>query len=257
MTDFAEALWALWPNGDKIIPGLRKGIIDSAPTVFVKYGVKSQLVLAHLMAQISHEMGAGHDVVENLDYTASRMMQVWPSRFPTVGDAAPFAHNPRALANKVYGGRLGNRFNTNDGWDFRGRGATQTTGFDGYRALAAKTGLDLVKNPDLVNDPQYFLECGVADFILCGCMPYALADDIVGVTKKLNGGLIGLDQRREWLTQWKVRAVPVPVAAPVASQPVPQPVPSIPVPPVVVVKPKQSWIASILSAFISFFKKGK
>src|SRR4051812_35287459 len=115
--NFSTALNTLWPNGDERIPGLRAGMIESAPSVFEKYGFDSQ-VIAHFMAQVSHECGAGHDVTENLNYSPQRMVVVWPSRFPTITSAMPFAHNPQALANKVYNGRMGNRTGSNDGWDF-------------------------------------------------------------------------------------------------------------------------------------------
>jgi putative chitinase len=200
---FGDVLMRLWPNGDQKIAGLRAGIIAAAPAVFAKYGIATPLLVAHVMAQISHECGAGHDVVENLNYTAGRMMQVWPSRFPTMASAQPYAGNPRALANKVYNGRMGNAAGSDDGWNFRGRGASQTTGREGYARLAKATGLDLVNHPDLVNDPRRFLECGVADFILCGCLPFARADDVLGVTRRLNGGTVGLAQRRAWLAKWK------------------------------------------------------
>jgi putative chitinase len=131
------------------------------------------------------------------------MRRVWPSRFPSCASAAPYAHNPRALANKAYNGRMGNRSGSDDGWNFRGRGAVQTTGRDGYARLAEATGLDVIAHPDLVNDPAHFLECGVADFIICGCLPYARKDDLRGVTTRLNGGLVGLSQRRAWLARWK------------------------------------------------------
>ncbi|MEA2888697.1 MAG: putative chitinase [Bradyrhizobium sp.] len=198
-----NTLYNLWPNGDEKIPGLRDGMAASAQAVFQKYGIDSPLLVAHVMAQISHECGAGHDVVENLNYTAGRMMQVWPSRFPTMASAQPYAGNPRALANKVYNGRMGNALGSDDGWNFRGRGASQTTGREGYARLAKATGLDLVHFPDLVNDPKRFLECGVADFILCGCLPFAKADDVLNVTRRLNGGTVGLAQRRAWLAKWK------------------------------------------------------
>lgn len=207
---FAAALTRLWPRGDEKIPSLLAGIVETAPAVFQKYGINTPLLVAHVMAQISHECGAGHDVVENLNYSPDRMTQVWPSRFPTIASTDPYSHNPRALANKVYGGRMGNAIGTDDGWNFRGRGATQTTGREGYAMLAAKTGLDVVKNPDLVNDPRYFMECGVADFVLCGCVPYARNDDLVGVTKRLNGGTVGLAQRAEWLAKWKAAVGSVP-----------------------------------------------
>ncbi len=200
---FINTLYNLWPQGDHVIPGLRDGIAGTAPTVFAKYGIDSNLLIAHLMAQISLECGAGTEVEENLNYSAPRLMQVWPSRFPTLNGAIPYAHNPRMLANKVYNGRMGNAFKSNDGWNFRGRGATQTTGHDGYKALGTKLGLDLLNNPDLVNVPGRFLECGVADFVLCGCLPWAQQDNVVQVTRHLNGGYTGLADRIAWLGRWK------------------------------------------------------
>ena len=202
-SSFGEALLRLWPNGDRAVTGLRAGMIASAPGVFQKYGVTTPLLVAHVMAQISHECGAGTEVIENLNYSAARMMQVWPSRFPSLASAKPYAGNARALANRVYNGRMGNVIGSDDGWNFRGRGPVQTTGREGYQRLAELTGFDVVNDPALVNDPRYFLACGVADFILCGCLPFAMADDVVGVTKRLNGGTIGLAARRQWLAQWK------------------------------------------------------
>ncbi|WP_322516471.1 glycoside hydrolase family 19 protein [Rhodopseudomonas palustris] len=229
MSDFGEVLNRLWPDGDRKIPGLRAGMIASASEVFARHGIGTPLVVAHVMAQISHECGAGRDVVENLNYTAARMMQVWPSRFRTLQSAAPYAHNPPALAAKVYNGRMGNAPGSADGWNFRGRGACQTTGRDGYARLAKATGLDLVRRPDLVNDPRHFLACGVADFVACGCLPYAKADDVTGVTRRLNGGTIGLSQRKAWLAKWKAalgEAPVVVVASPPLAPELPEPEPA-------------------------------
>lgn len=199
-----NALYNLWPDGDKKVPGLRDGIAESAPRVFAKYGpIDSPLLVAHVMAQISHECGAGRDVVENMNYTAKRMTQVWPTRFKTIADAAPYAGNPRALANKVYNGRMGNVPGTDDGYNFRGRGASQTTGREGYERVAKDTGIDVVSHPEYLIDPKYFLECGVSDFINCGCLPYAKNDDLLRVTKRLNGGTVGLKDRAAWLARWK------------------------------------------------------
>lgn len=243
-SSFDEALTRLWPRGDQKIPGLRAGMTAAAATVFQKYGINSPLLVAHVMAQISHECGAGHDVVENLNYTAGRMMQVWPSRFPTMASAAPYAGNPRALANKVYNGRMGNVSGSDDGWNFRGRGASQTTGREGYQRLARATGLDVVNHPDLVIDPRHFMECGVADFINCGCLPYAEIDDLLGVTKRLNGGTVGLDQRRQWLAKWKAANVAVPVSrSPTVIIPNPKP---LDVPPAAA-GPAIGWLAATLN----------
>lgn len=242
---FGDALMRLWPNGDEKIPGLRAGMIETAAGVFQRNGITTPLLAAHVMAQISHECGAGHDVVENLNYTAGRMMQVWPSRFATMAMAAPYAGNPRALANKVYNGRMGNAVGSDDGWNFRGRGASQTTGREGYARLAKATGLDVLRHPDLVNDPNHFLECGVADFILCGCLPFAKADDVLGVTRRLNGGAVGLAQRQAWLAKWKAALGPAPMVfapAPVIAR---KPAPVSPPPPSALAR----FIAAISAAF--------
>jgi putative chitinase len=205
------------------------------------------------MAQISHECGAGRDVVENLNYTAGRMMQVWPSRFPTLASAAPYAHNPRALANKVYNGRMGNAVGSDDGWNFRGRGACQTTGREGYARLARATGLDLIDHPELVNDPRYFLVCGVADFLACGCLPFAQADDVTGVTRRLNGGTIGLSQRKAWLARWKVAIDEVPrVASPPLAPKLPAPV-AAPAP--ASAQPATSRLQSFITALAAAFRR--
>lgn len=207
---FINTLYNLWPNGDQKIPGLRDGIAASAPAVFAKYGIDTPLLVAHVMAQFSHECGAGRDVAESLNYSAERMTQVWPRRFPTIEAAAPYAHNEIALGVKTYGGRMGNRPGTNDGFTYRGRGPAQTTGRDGYARLAKETGLPLLDHPELINDPKNFLLCGVADFIICGCLPHAKEDDLVGVSAMLNVGhlvsasaIVGFPERRQWLAKWK------------------------------------------------------
>lgn len=240
--DFASAIRRLWPNGNQKVPGLVDGIIETAPAVFAKYKITSSLVLAHVMAQISHECGAGRDVVENMNYSAQRMTQVWPSRFRTLESAQPYAGNPKALANKVYNGRMGNRPGSDDGYNFRGRGASQTTGREGYERVAKATGIDVVSHPEYLIDPRYFLECGVSDFINCGCMPYALKDDILGVTKRLNGGTVGLADRKMWLDKWKKASVPVPL---------------IEGDPVAPVKVAEGGFREALGGLLSIFKGGK
>jgi putative chitinase len=217
----------------------------SAAEVFPRHGITTPNLVAHVMAQISHECGAGRDVVENMNYTAQRMMQVWPSRFPTLASAQPLADNPRALANKVYNGRMGNRTGSDDGWNFRGRGGAQTTGREGYQRVKKATGLDVIAQPDLLIDPRHFLNCAVSDFINCGCLPFAKADDVVGVTRRLNGGTIGLAERKVWLAKWK-RALADAAAAPaIASPPL---APELP-------PAKPSAVASLIAALIAAFRR--
>lgn len=93
--------------------------------------------LAAILAEAYHETGGQmQPVSENLNYSAKRLTEVWPGRFPTIASAKPFANNPRKLANRVYGGRLGN-VGDDDGWLYRGRGLAQITG----RANYAKFGI--------------------------------------------------------------------------------------------------------------------
>ena len=196
----SATLARLWP---RCPPAIRDGMVAAAPAVFPKYGLDSPAVVAIFMAQISHECGAGTEIVENLNYSPQGIVRTWPSRFKSVADALPFAHHPQLLANKVYNGRMGNKAGSNDGWLFRGRGGTNCTGHDGYFKLALKTALDLLNNPNLVNDPAQFLLCAVVDFVLCGCLPYAKDGNFRMVTLRLNGGLVGLAQRQAWLPRWQ------------------------------------------------------
>ena len=197
-----ESIRHLWPHGDVKIPGLIDGIASAASHVFPKYGLNSDLLIAHAMAQFSHECGAGGEVVENLNYSANGLIATWPGRFDDV-KAQAFAHDQERIANEVYNGRMGNRPGSDDGWNFRGRGGSQVTGRDSYAKLGTTVDLNLINEPDLVNHPDHFLECAVADFILCGCLPFAAHDDVSGVTYHLNGGYIGLSQRTQWLAQWR------------------------------------------------------
>jgi putative chitinase len=270
MTDFSTALMRLWPHGDEKIPGLRAGMIASAPAVFARYGITTPLLAAHVMAQGSHECGAGHEPVENIRYTAERAVQVWPSRFGSAAEVyrkiGSFAGDPAfavKLIDSVYGSRMGNRPGTHDGSHFIGRGFSQTTGRDEYARLGKLTGLDLVNHPELLIDPRHFLECGVANFVLCGCLAFAKADDVVNVTKRLNGGTIGLAERRQWLARWKAELGTTPlllarVILPSAPHPPPPDIPKAAapaVPPSITNPAKGSIGAFIASLLAAIFKR--
>jgi putative chitinase len=206
-------LQRMWPHGDQHVAGLLEGIVAAAPETFEKHGVTTLLEVAHMMGQFSEECGAGLEMVENLNYSAEGLLRTFPTHF-TASMAERCAHNQRMIGDIAYGGRMGNAPPpSDDGFNFRGRGLSQTTGkgaheppkpLEGYAALAAATGLPLLDNPDLVNDPAHAFECGVCDFVkLCGCLPFAQRDDVVEVTKHLNGGLNGLPARRDWVARWK------------------------------------------------------
>ena len=209
-TFFSAAFKKLWPHADKYIPGLTDGIIASAPIVFPKYGLTTDLTICHFMAQASEECGCGAEMQENMNYSAGRLLQVFPTHF-TTSQAIEMQHNPRAIADQAYGSRMGNHPGTDDGWNFRGQGLSQVTGRDGYAALAEKTGLDLLNHPEIIIAPATTLECGVGDFVLCGCLPYAEKDSLIGVSSMLNVGhfvsnpnqINGYSMRKNWLALWK------------------------------------------------------
>jgi putative chitinase len=185
-----------------------------------KYRIDTDRRLRHFLAQVAHESLGFTHLIENLNYTtAERIRQVWPRRFPTVESARPFVRNPRALANKVYGGRLGNR-GPDDGWNYRGRGLIGNTGKDNYVLASSHVGLNLVEEPGLLATDEvaalaaagFWSANGlnaIADVdageIVTQTMAEHLArnetDDLLEVTQGVNGGRIGFEDRRAWLAK--------------------------------------------------------
>lgn len=174
-----------------------------ADETFAAYGINdNKLRLAHFMAQALHETGGLTVLMENMNYSAKRMTQVWPKRFPTEKDAQPYAHNPEKLANKVYGGRMGND-KPGDGWKYIGRGIIQCTGKESYAKFGKLLGIDLVGNPDLAIDPRYSLHIACEEWKEKGCNALADEDSITKITQKINGGQIGIADRKDWLVKTK------------------------------------------------------
>lgn len=145
------------------------------------------------LGQILHESAKLEKLEENLNYSASGLMRVWPKRFPTLKAAQALAFKPEALANHVYAGRLGNTA-PGDGWAYRGSGLIQCTGKGNFRAVGNAIGVDLVKNPDLLRkDPAIALRASIAWWERN--VPDAFTTDPVKVTKVVNGGTTGLPER--------------------------------------------------------------
>ena len=145
--------------------------------------------LPDFLSQIVHESGYLRRLEENLSYSAKRLTEVWPSRFPTLESARPYEHKPQALANKVYGGRLGN-YKDGDGWAYRGSGLIQITGRANFEFVERQTGLPVVQYPYLlrqVSDTN--LKAAVAWWE--GKVPDALIGQPLKVRKAVNGGTIG------------------------------------------------------------------
>ncbi len=170
----------------------------------------SGLRLAHFMAQVLHESGGLMIQFENLNYSAERLPKVWPSRFKPIGPLDPlrYAHNPQKLANEVYGGRMGNTA-PNSGFTYRGRGLLQITGHDSYRDVTARlrrvdpAAPDFVATPDEVISARWSLEVAAVEWAARGCNACADLDNLRKVTRAVNGGLVGLADRGEWLKRTK------------------------------------------------------
>jgi len=163
--------------------------------VFTKYDISTPLRQAAFIGQCAHESVNFTRLEEGLNYSPERLMVIWPSRFPDMATAMKYAHQPQLLANKVYAGRLGNN-QENDGFKFHGRGIIQLTGRELYDNCGKAIGADLINQPNLL--VRASLCCSVGGVVLEQKGLNALADskDYDTMTKRINGGLIGLDDRK-------------------------------------------------------------
>lgn len=163
-----------------------------------EFGINSPLRAAAFLAQLAHESVELTRLEENLNYSAQRLVQVWPRRF-TAAIAATYARQPERIANYVYGNRadLGNGDEASgDGWRFRGRGPIQLTGRANYRRAGTKLGLPLEQQPDLVAKDAA-IGARVAGLFWRDKNLNVPADngDLIKVTKIINGGTHGLQER--------------------------------------------------------------
>ena len=194
----------------KALPHVVNAIVDHAADVLPRYGIVTPLRLQHFMAHILVETGYLRQIEENLSYSAQRLTQVWPRRFPTLATATPYAHRPEALAALVYGGRMGNR-TAAEAWANRGQGLLNTTGHNNLAMLAGHLGTDVDHARAMLTADSTMLECAAATFVALGCLPLADRDDIAATTRAINGGSIGLADRQAALKLcrkvWTVTAV--------------------------------------------------
>lgn len=146
------------------------------------------------LGQVLHESNGLQQMEEGLSYSAERLTVVWPRRFPTLESAAQFARNPEALANKVYGGRMGNT-EPGDGYKYRGRGIIQITGKENYKLVSDILGIDIVTSPDKLAEPETALRAAIAWWE--DRIPDSAMGDTLAITKRVNGGTLGLAHRQE------------------------------------------------------------
>ncbi len=201
---FETQLRTLFPNAKDATV---KAFAAKSPALFREFGLdRKRIRIEYFLAQIAHETGALTRSVENLNYSAKRLTEIWPTRFPTIASAEPYANNPEKLANKVYANRMGNGLpESGDGYRYRGRGYIQITGKDGYRSTGAIAGIDLVANPEKAIETAVALRIACAYWKWRDLNPLCDQRAFKEVTLRINGGLIGYEDRLEWLH--KVRRV--------------------------------------------------
>jgi len=162
---------------------------------FAKYDISTPKRQACFIGQCSHESGNFKTLQENLNYSAEGLMKTWPSRFPTKEVADQYARQPAKIAGKVYNGRLGNA-NEEEASKFLGRGLIQLTGKENYEHCGSSLGVDLLSNPNLLSDPKYAALSAGWFWGKRGLNSLADASDLETMTKRINGGLLGLDDRK-------------------------------------------------------------
>jgi putative chitinase len=162
---------------------------------FAKYDISTPVRQACFIGQCAHESGNFKTLQENLNYSAEGLMKTWPSRFATKEIADQYARQPAKIAGKVYNGRLGNT-SEEEASKYLGRGLIQLTGKENYANCGTALGVDFVGNPTLLIEPKYATLSAGWFFNKKGLNALADASDIETMTKRINGGLIGLDDRK-------------------------------------------------------------
>lgn len=173
-----------------------------------EFGIDTPLRFGHFLSQLLHESAGLTAFEENLNYSPKRLAQVWPRRYAEDSRAVDLRPNmlavqiggdPRKVANDVYAGRLGNGPpESGDGWRYRGRGPIQLTGKENYATAGAYLQLPLVEQPDLVLQPDVGSRVAGWFWASRGCNRYADVDDIGAITRLINGGQHGLQDRMAW-----------------------------------------------------------
>jgi putative chitinase len=184
---------------EKLKGHIPDAVIAMIPAVAQKFQIDTALRLAHFLAQCGHESGGFRLTKENLNYSAKGLMGIFKKYFPTEALANQYARQPEKIANKVYGGRMGNGpESSGEGAKFCGRGYIQLTGKDNYTAFGKSIGEDVCANPQVVAE-KYALLSAAWFFSKNGL--HKMADGgatdavVTSITKRVNGGTIGLADR--------------------------------------------------------------
>lgn len=169
------------------------GINDSIS----KFQINTTLRMQHFLAQVFHESSNLQLLQENLNYSANGLLGVFHKYFLTEDVAKQYERQPDKIANHVYANRMGNGDEASgDGSKYKGRGAIQLTGKDNYELLSKATGVDFLTHPEFLEEPKYAILSAAWFWSRNGFNELADKNDIETITKKINGGLLGLDDRK-------------------------------------------------------------
>jgi len=170
--------------------------VDPFNQTFERFGINTPKQQAAWIGQCGHECGNFRILEENLNYKAATLMKLWAKRFPTLEVANQYAGDPKKIANMVYANRMGNRDEASgDGYRFRGRGCIQTTGSANYFHAGKALGVDFIMQPELVATPQYAALTAGYFWSTHGLNTLAEAAEHKAITRRINGGLIGYEDR--------------------------------------------------------------
>ena len=161
---------------------------------FDKYDINTPRRQAAFLGQCAHESGNFKTLQENLNYSAEGLMKTWPSRFPNLEYATQYARQPAKIAGKVYNGRLGNT-SEEEAAKYLGRGLIQLTGKENYERCGSAIGADLINEPTLLVEPHYAALSAGWFWNKKGLNELADQQEHGQITKRINGGTIGLDDR--------------------------------------------------------------
>lgn len=161
-----------------------------------QYNIDTPQRLAAFLAQCKHESGGFNAIKENLNYRAESLMRTWPKRFPTMEIAQQYAHNQEAIANRAYADRMGNGNEASgDGWRYCGRGLIQLTGKNNYADFAESLDMNVEDVPAYLETFEGAVQSACFFWEKNNLNDYADNEDIVGMTKIINGGTLGLQER--------------------------------------------------------------
>lgn len=195
-----EDILNVFPNAD---PELVDALVNAQDSLISDYGIDTEMKMSHFLAQTAHESGGFRLREENLNYSADRLMAVFPKYFRNV-DARSYHRQPEKIANHVYANRMGNGDeDSGDGYMFRGRGLIQLTGRSNYTAYAEDNDMSIDEAVEFLSTAEGAVESAAWFWNKNDISDPAEQDNIREVTRRINGGTNGLQERIKYTNKFK------------------------------------------------------